>query len=139
MGEYMVGLVGEASYQPAIRTIARGHVVDLVHEPSNPYDPDAVKAVTTDGQTIGYLPREHWAGPIVRDGKPEHLAVVAEVTGGKGAKASRGVVLVLFTADEAKAARARAQPRSAAPMIGTGGAVIGGLIRFAAGVLKGRR
>jgi HIRAN domain len=111
MGEYMIGLVGEGSYQRAIRRTARGHVVRLIHEHDNRHDPQAVKAITAMGETIGYLPRDHWARKIVISGSPEHLAVVAEVTGGTRNKPSRGVVLVLFTADEARAMMDRAKSR----------------------------
>lgn len=130
MGEYMVSLVGEASYQPAVKRCRRGDVVRLIPEPDNPFDADAVKALTVYGETVGYLPRGHWAGPIVTSGTPEHLAVVAHVTGGTRDKPSRGIVLALFTADEARAMRARAGERAGA------GASLG---RLFARLIFGRR
>lgn len=114
MGEYMVGLVGEASYQPAIRRIGAGAVVRLVHEPSNRFDNRAVQALVSNGQTIGYLPRDHWLARVIIDEDADVMAIVEEVTGGKGAKASRGVVLKVFTGADARAAMLRPMHHSGA-------------------------
>ncbi len=49
---------GESHYQANIRRVAApGKRVDLVPEPTNPYDRNAVR-VDCDGLCIGYIPRE---------------------------------------------------------------------------------
>ncbi len=67
-----VNVVGEGSYQGSLERLAGGRTIDgprdryhtaiLLPEPTNPYDPNAVRvAVVTssgDGATIGYLSRE---------------------------------------------------------------------------------
>ncbi len=67
-----VNVVGEGSYQGSLERLAGGRTTDgprdrdhtaiLLPEPTNPYDPNAVRvAVLTasgDGATIGYLSRE---------------------------------------------------------------------------------
>jgi hypothetical protein len=62
-----VDAVGESHYQEALETVAGGrtsfgvHIplitAQLVREPTNPYDPDAVR-VEADGRQLGYLPKE---------------------------------------------------------------------------------
>jgi hypothetical protein len=62
-----VPVVGESHYQPALRAVTgtaieeaveAEHFAELVPEPSNPYDPNAVK-VLIDGRKIGHLSREN--------------------------------------------------------------------------------
>jgi hypothetical protein len=91
-------IVGEASYQPHIRTVARRHPdkfeIELCAEPQNPYDANAV-AVFADGKVVGYLPREMaaWWQPAVlaakRTGGP--VRGVAQCFGGSGTKENIGV------------------------------------------------
>lgn len=60
-------IVGEKSYQPALRRISGGrtptgprapdHIATLIREPKNRYDHNAI-AVTIDGSLVGYLARE---------------------------------------------------------------------------------
>jgi HIRAN domain-containing protein len=61
----MVNVVGESSYQPAIRKACGWSpgtdthfdcFAELVPEPTNPYDPNAVR-VDIDGACVGYLSR----------------------------------------------------------------------------------
>ena len=63
--EEMVNVVGESYYQPAIRAACGARVnedvffeclAELVPEPENPYDSNAVK-VLIDGQKVGHLSR----------------------------------------------------------------------------------
>jgi hypothetical protein len=76
-GDIRVDVVGESHYQPAIRAACgwkRGTdtlfhcVAELVPEPTNPYDPNAIK-VTINGACVGYLPRQEAAtlGPAIRE------------------------------------------------------------------------
>lgn len=50
-------LVGESQYQDALRRARPGDRLVLRPEPSNPHDPAAIRAETSAGETIGYLPR----------------------------------------------------------------------------------
>ena len=96
----MVQVVGEGSYQGTLERLAGGRTVDggrdrdhkalLLPEPTNPYDPNAVRVVvvTADGTgaTIGYLSRENAVSyrPVIdrvaRIGKV--AACLASVSGG---------------------------------------------------------
>lgn len=62
-----IEIVGESNYEQAIRRAAGpktpdgvsvNTVADLVPEPNNKYDPNAI-AVKVGGQTVGYLSREY--------------------------------------------------------------------------------
>src|SRR3954447_18622508 len=69
----MVDVVGEGSYQGSLERVGGGRTVDgarirdhvalLLPEPSNPYDPNAVRVLLTGSQSdsamIGYLSREN--------------------------------------------------------------------------------
>lgn len=65
LGGFDVEVVGEASYQEALERLCGGRtdegadlecVATLRAEPSNPYDPDAIR-VEIDGEHVGYLNR----------------------------------------------------------------------------------
>jgi len=67
-GEYGFEIVGESHYQEALSAICGGHceeghqhecVVELLPEPTNPHDPNAVM-IRIEGRTVGYLSRD-WA------------------------------------------------------------------------------
>lgn len=65
-GKYVREVVGEASYQPALKQVVDGRDVNaegfecmavIVPESDNRYDANAV-AVKIDGRVVGYLPRD---------------------------------------------------------------------------------
>ena len=65
--DFEVGVAGTSHYQQAIGAATKGKKsygdrvyinVVLQTEPENPHDPNAVKVMTTNQQTIGYLYRE---------------------------------------------------------------------------------
>jgi hypothetical protein len=64
---YPVGIVGEASYQQAIRMCAAGQQVQIFHELGNPYDVKALAVATMDGQTIGYIARDCWLQDAIHE------------------------------------------------------------------------
>lgn len=64
---YPFGIVGEASYQPAIRRCATGQRVLVLHERNNPYDDFALIVVTGDGETIGYIPKSSWLRDAIHE------------------------------------------------------------------------
>ena|SRR5947209_12588251 len=65
--QYPVGIVGEASYQPAIRRCSAGQRVQIFHELANPYDKKALAVVTENGDTIGYIGRNCWLQDAVHE------------------------------------------------------------------------
>lgn len=71
---YGVSIVGEASYQPAVRATDEGDYVDLVIETGNPHSQSgtALRVDNMDGDTIGYVPEDNWL----------YRAVVTERKGG---------------------------------------------------------
>ena len=68
-GRQTVDVVGEGSYQGTLERVAGGrtengalnrdHFALLLPEPSNPYDPNAVRVLIPTGGTVGYLSREN--------------------------------------------------------------------------------
>lgn len=87
-------IVGESNYQDALSRICGGHTRDghqlhtrarLVPDPSNRYDQNAIR-VDIDGQTVGYLKREHaarYTKRLMEEGLTgEVLDVRAYVSGG---------------------------------------------------------
>ena len=115
MGEYTLQLVGESNYQPAVRKLVVGEVVNLEAEPANSFDPRAIKAVSRFGDTLGYAPRDSWLQGVLLDQQTDIYARVDRVIGNEAGKPSVGVVLTVWTAREAVAARA-------VGIIGAGGA-----------------
>jgi len=87
-------IVGESNYQDALSRICGGYTRDghqlhtrasLVPDPSNPYDANAIR-VAIDGQTVGYLKREHaarYTKRLLDEGRSgEVLDVRAYISGG---------------------------------------------------------
>jgi hypothetical protein len=85
-------IAGEQSYQDALVALVgrpcesgycRAVVVDLVREPRNPYDANAVRA-DVGGRTVGYLRRHlvaQLAGPL-DDARVQRFAVPGVIRGG---------------------------------------------------------
>ena len=88
---YRVGLVGESNYQAAIKRCSEGEGVQLLHEPDNPYDENAIVVVCRRGKTIGYLPRDSFVhSASLEEGKGCQATIDGIQDGTKGL---RGVVL----------------------------------------------
>lgn len=77
VGDIRVDVVGESHYQAAIRAACNWKpdtdtlfecMAELVPEPTNPYDPNAIK-VTIDGACVGHLSRQDAVtlGPTIRE------------------------------------------------------------------------
>jgi len=75
-GDIRIDVVGESHYQPAIRAACNWKpgadtlfhsTAELVPEPTNPYDRNAIK-VTINGACVGYLSRQDAVtlGPAIR-------------------------------------------------------------------------
>lgn len=127
MGEYTVHLVGESKYQRAIGGLWEGQTIELVHEPKNRFDKRAIKAVNLAGETVGYIERDSWVTSAILDQQVDAHARVKHIIGG-GRGQMKGVVIILWTAADAEAAR-RLPP--VWPKVGcgslTGLAVVAGL------------
>lgn len=105
----VVAIVGESNYQEAINAACGVPVEEPVRfecvavlspEPTNPYDPNAVK-VEIGGRLVGYLKRSDAVayGQVVKDGAALGWYVGCEATinghGAGGETLNRGVVLYL--------------------------------------------
>jgi len=100
-------IVGESHYQGRLRNLSasgRSFTALLMPEPTNAFDPNAIRVVAEGADTIGYLSKEdavHY-GPVF-DLLAHHQRVgtcQARLTGGAGEKRSFGVLLSLRDADE---------------------------------------
>ena len=100
MGRYSVGLVGESKYQPAIKRLRSGDLVQLQPEPGNKHDERAIRAVSPAGDTVGYLERDGWLTRCILDENGTVATRVKDVVGG-GRGRSLGVVLEVLTAKDA--------------------------------------
>ena len=93
-GLFSLQAVGESNYQEALEQICGGRSYDgadllvdatLVHEDTNPYDPEAVR-VDIAGETVGYLSRAHagvYRRQMVQAGHAGRVAVcAARIRGG---------------------------------------------------------
>jgi hypothetical protein len=54
------------SRKPIIAKCHVGEILELIHEPDNPVDPNAIRVCRKDGSQLGYL-EDRLAGEIVRD------------------------------------------------------------------------
>lgn len=120
MGRYSVHLVGEANYQAPIAKLSPGDPVSILPEPSNPYDPRALRCADVTGETIGYIERDSWLTRVILDDRTAVSATIEKIIGGTADKPSRGVVLAVLTAADAQSAQPgplpAAQPLAAAPV-----------------------
>lgn len=126
MGRYSVNLVGESNYRDAIDILVVGERVTLLHDAGNKYDKRAVKAVDSEGSTIGYIERDSWLQRVVVDERKEVYAEVEAITGGTKGKKSKGVVLLVATAEDAQELSqiAAKRPSRLASGQGTGCAIL---------------
>jgi hypothetical protein len=88
---YQVGIVGEASYQGPIGRCFEGQRVHILHEPDNPYDPEALVVVTEAGATIGYIARDCWLQDAIHEEGRGCGASIKEIT--SAGAGGRGVVI----------------------------------------------
>jgi hypothetical protein len=95
---YPVGLVGEQSYQAAIRGCYAGERAYICHEPDNPYDAMALKVETAGGQTIGYIARSSWLRDAIHEQGRGVTATILSVETGAGGHL--GVVLNVTLTDD---------------------------------------
>lgn len=105
MGCYTIHVVGESyrntdgrSRQAILRNTSPGEAVQLVREPHNKHDPDAI-AVHVRGGQVGYVGSDYlgWLTPLLDAGK-EVQARVHGIRGGSGDRPSFGAVIQIVTA-----------------------------------------
>jgi hypothetical protein len=106
-GRCNFSIVGEASYQGRLRNIAtvdRSFTALLLPEPTNAYDPNAIRVVAEGGDTVGYFTKEdavHYAPAFELLTQHGHIgACHAQLIGGTRDKRRFGVVLNLPELDE---------------------------------------
>jgi len=100
-------IVGESHYQGRLRNICtsgRSFTAVLMPEPTNAFDPNAIRVVAEGADTIGYLSKEDavYYAPVF-ELLAQHNRVGtcrAQLTGGAGEKRSFGVLLNLREVDE---------------------------------------
>lgn len=90
---YPVGIVGESHYQPAVRQLREGQAICLVPEPTNRYDPKAIKVCTEAGQTIGYIAKDSFVQRLIHKERKSCSAVVQSINRTESAKSMLGVVI----------------------------------------------
>src|SRR5262245_21115375 len=100
-------IVGESHYQGRLRNIdmsGRSFTAVLMPEPTNAFDPQAIRVVAEGADTIGYLSREdavHYAPVFELLARHNRVGTCrAQLTGGVGEKRSFGVLLNLREVDE---------------------------------------
>lgn len=73
-------IVGVSNYTDAVVDLKVGDELAIEHEPTNKYDPNAMKVMDVDNRTIGYLPKEVAQRVIEKDSARLFLANVNTVT-----------------------------------------------------------
>lgn len=89
---YPVGIVGEASYQDAIRRCSQGEQVEILHERNNPHDRLALAVVSAHGDTIGYIARTNWLRDAIHDEGKGCDATIKDI----GSNGSAGLLAVVL-------------------------------------------
>jgi hypothetical protein len=84
--------------QTVVRGLRPEQMLELLQEPDNPHDPNAVKVVTKAGDQVGYVPRElasdlAWAFDASYFTRP---AKVLEVVGDERKGQSLGVIIEIY-------------------------------------------
>ena len=67
--------------QKVLPTLKRGEVLELIPEPENPYDPNAIR-VESNGKKCGYIKRDGWLSKMILEEKVVPHCEVYQVTGG---------------------------------------------------------
>lgn len=55
-GNTLLPIAGAKAYAPVISRLNKGEVLQIVPEPTNPYDKNAMRIIDARCQTVGYLP-----------------------------------------------------------------------------------
>jgi hypothetical protein len=106
-GDCGFAIVGESHYQPELRRIAkrgRSFLAVPTAEPTNSYDPNAIRVCAEGGRTIGYLSRENaieYKEVFGLLAAHNHVAACrAKLIGGTPGKPTFGVLLNLRDTEE---------------------------------------
>jgi len=122
-GQFGLEVVGESQYQPAIRRASkqahRQGERRVIHvwverEPTNPYDPEAVRIVSSDGETLGCLSREsarsYQKALTELEQAGLRVTCAASLFGGDAEKPTVGLYLDLLFPKKLRAAIPRTRP-----------------------------
>ena len=101
-GGFKTKLVGVSYNQALVRKLKSGQTLQLVREPDNPGDPNAVSVRTEDGVHVGYLSR--FRARMITESmfryRSRYTVRVLEVTGWR--EQTRGVNVHVSLADDAR-------------------------------------
>ncbi len=110
----VVGVTFEGR-QSVVATLSVGQELQVLRDPQNPADPNAITVTTQEGVRVGYLRRQISAvlAPVVDKGTITYTASVTEVTGGTDGRSLGVNVWVSRLEQSASALAAQKQARSA--------------------------
>lgn len=79
-----IKIVGVSNYADATVGLVDDEPLYVEHEPTNAHDPNAMRVYKTDGQTVGYLPREVARRVLTETGESAFTAHLAYTTSHDG-------------------------------------------------------
>lgn len=95
---YFVRVVGVSNYQQALSESYAGQAVRFVHEPDNPHDEMALRVETSEGRTIGYVPRSSWLRALIHERGRGVSGVIASI--GMARSCMLGVTISVAICDD---------------------------------------
>lgn len=85
-GNTILPIAGAKAYPETVAKLHEGDLLQIVPEPTNAYDANAMRIINSSCQTVGYLPAAI-AGRVTREiGQVPLVARVSEVTTFEGVK-----------------------------------------------------
>lgn len=88
-----IKIVGVSNYTDATAGLVEDETIYVEHEPTNAHDPNAMRVYTSDGQTVGYLPREVARRVLAETGERAFTAHIAQTTHHDGRTVGGALVL----------------------------------------------
>jgi hypothetical protein len=83
-GNTLLPLSGAKTYSEEVVKLCKGEKLQVIPEPTNNFDTNALRVITSGGKTVGYIPAAI-AARIVRDiGQVPMVASVVELTQNSG-------------------------------------------------------
>lgn len=87
-------IAGISYHQPAAKRCSVGETVELIREPDNPYDRNAVRVCRINGSQLGHLNARLAADLAYRIDRGEvYTATISDITGGMREKPTIGINL----------------------------------------------
>ena len=99
-GSFTTNVAGISYRQDAASRCQVGDPVQLIREPENPHDENAIQVLSIDGEPLGYIPRSQSAELAAdMDSLSRVSATIKKVTGGYDDKPTIGLVLEIEVSD----------------------------------------